>query len=269
MPRLSAEREREMQGAGDIELAPMVGKAERPVPVAIAAPDERRGFVRKVYGILSAQLFVTVLLASLVVRHGRSWLLGDPAAAQAALTLSSIAALGVAVVASCCPAVMRRYPENYCLLALLTVAESVLVGFVCLRYSYGSVLLCCGLTAGIVLGLSMYALRARSDFTGSGPYLLSFMLVLCLFGLSLSAAACLGLASTAAFSVLQVVYAAGGALMASFFLVYDTQLILGGEHAHEFSLDDYAMAALCIYLDIIQLFLSLLRLFGRQEDSGL
>jgi hypothetical protein len=43
------------------------------------------------------------------------------------------------------------------------------------------------------------------------------------------------------------------------YLVYDTQLIVGGNHRkHQFSIDDYAMAAICLYIDIIQLFLMFL-----------
>ena len=46
------------------------------------------------------------------------------------------------------------------------------------------------------------------------------------------------------------------------FLIYDTQLIAGG-HKYELSLDDYIIAALMLYTDIILIFLELLKLFGR------
>ena len=64
---------------------------------------------------------------------------------------------------------------------------------------------------------------------------------------------------------LQLVYAWAGALLFSFFIVYDTQLIVGGKHSHEFSIDDYAFAAISLYLDIVQLFLYLLRIFGQRR----
>merc|ERR1719277_1080580 len=94
------------------------------------------------------------------------------------------------MVSACCPSLLRRFPENYMLLGMLTVAESMLVGFACLRYSTASILLCCGLTAAVVAGLTLFALRTKTDFTGLGPYLVSFLLVftLCGFVLSMMAA---------------------------------------------------------------------------------
>ena len=46
------------------------------------------------------------------------------------------------------------------------------------------------------------------------------------------------------------------------FLIYDTQLIAGGRK-YELSLDDYVIGALILYVDIIVIFLELLKLFGR------
>ena len=64
-------------------------------------------------------------------------------------------------------------------------------------------------------------------------------------------------------SVAQKVYAGIGALLFSLYLVYDTQLIVGGTHRkHQFEIDDYAMAAICLYIDIIQIFMYILTLVG-------
>mmetsp|Transcript_107337 Transcript_107337/g.334550 ORF Transcript_107337/g.334550 Transcript_107337/m.334550 type:complete len:179 (-) Transcript_107337:68-604(-) len=175
--------------------------------------------------------------------------------------------LSLGCVFACCPEAMRRSPLNYGLLALLTVAEGVLVGFACLQYKLGSVVLCAGLTAAVVLGLSLYALRTKNDVTSFGPYLLCGLMVLCGTGFLMTIVASLGLNHSPMFSAMQVLYAAGGALIFSVYIVYDTQMIMGGNHQHEFSVDDYAMAAICLYLDIIQLFLSLLRLLGEKDDG--
>ena len=38
------------------------------------------------------------------------------------------------------------------------------------------------------------------------------------------------------------------------YLVYDTQIIVGGQHkSHQIDMDDYVLAALVIYIDIINL----------------
>jgi len=46
------------------------------------------------------------------------------------------------------------------------------------------------------------------------------------------------------------------------FIVYDTQLMLGGKHKYAISMDEYVFAALNLYLDIINLFLYILRIMG-------
>jgi len=260
----------ELERPGEIELEPFTGKLEpQPTPLTLAEPDERRDFVRKVYGILSAQLLVTLVLAGAMVWHGHEWLRSRPGAVLAVVNISCAVSLVVSVLSSCCPHLLRRYPQNYALLGTFTVAESVLLGFACLQYTVGSVLVCLAITCAVVAGLTVYANRTKSDFTTAGPYLCCCLLSLFCSGLVLSILAMCGLASTAMFGGLQLLYAAGGALLFSAFLVYDMQLILGGDHAHEFSVDDYAMAALCVYLDIIQLFLSLLRLIGERSNDGL
>ena len=47
------------------------------------------------------------------------------------------------------------------------------------------------------------------------------------------------------------------------FLIIDTQMIAGGRK-HELSLDDYIIGALILYMDIIILFLEILKIFGRR-----
>ncbi len=49
-----------------------------------------------------------------------------------------------------------------------------------------------------------------------------------------------------------------------FFIVIDTQMLIGGKHGIQFSPDDYIAAALNLYLDIVQLFLYLLRIIGKK-----
>lgn len=268
MRRQGAEVER--GGASEIELEPMMGKkGDNQQLLALADTATRNGFVRKVYGILGVQLLATMLVGGMMVRHGREWLTSNPSAVLAVVTASSFMSLVIAFIFSCCPDTMRKSPGNYGLMAVFTLAEGVLVGFACLQYTFGSVLLCCGLTGAVVLGLTVYATQSKQDFTGSGPYLVCCLLVLFGFGIIMSLAASLGLAGSAAFSAIQVMYAGAGAMIFSCFIVYDTQMIIGGKHQNEFCVDDYAMAAISLYIDVIQLFLALLRLVGDRDDGGL
>ena len=53
-----------------------------------------------------------------------------------------------------------------------------------------------------------------------------------------------------------------GALIFSLYIVYDTQMMMGGKHKYSLSPEEYIFAALNLYLDIINLFLYLLSIFG-------
>jgi hypothetical protein len=64
--------------------------------------------------------------------------------------------------------------------------------------------------------------------------------------------------------VMWTLYNCFGVLIYSVYLIYDTQLIAGGKR-YQLSLDDYVIAALLIYLDIIMIFLYLLQLLGENK----
>ena len=57
-------------------------------------------------------------------------------------------------------------------------------------------------------------------------------------------------------------YASIGALIFSLYIVYDTQLMMGGKHKYALSPEEYIFAALNLYLDIINLFRYVLIIVG-------
>lgn len=223
----------------------------------------RHGFIRKVYGILTVQLSVTTAVAALIMKVGEPLVKSNPREIMFLYYLSLAGTIGVMCVLCCAPGLMKTSPQNYIILFIFTLCESVLVGFITLQYTVGSVLFVTAITAFVVFGLTLFACQTKYDFTGMGPYLFAALLVLSGFGFCLMIASWTGLAGTAGFETLRMVYAAGGALLFSFYIVYDTQLIVGGNHKkNQFDVDDYCFAALMLYLDIINLFLYLLQLFG-------
>jgi len=50
------------------------------------------------------------------------------------------------------------------------------------------------------------------------------------------------------------------------YLVFDTQLMLGGKHKYSLSPEEYIFAALNLYLDIINMFLYILSIVGRARS---
>lgn len=217
------------------------------------------GFVRKVYGILSAQLLLTVAIGTSIYMAGEAWIVSN-----AWLLYASTAVLiGTMCAMCCCQAALREFPTNYIFLLLITSAMSVLVGFSSAMYTWQSVLLAAGITVGIFLSMTVYAWTTTTDFTGFGPYLFAAMMCLIGFGIVISILSMCGVAVEWAMMLYDII----GVLLFTFYIVYDTQLIMGalGGHKISFGIDDYAFAALNLYLDIINLFLHLLRLFGQRR----
>jgi FtsH-binding integral membrane protein len=62
-------------------------------------------------------------------------------------------------------------------------------------------------------------------------------------------------------STLSLIYAIGGTLLFSGYIVYDTYLI-----NRRLSPDEYILGAISLYLDFINLFLSILRLLSNMQD---
>jgi len=161
----------------------------------------------------------------------------------------------------CCIENARVYPRNMILLGLFTVAEGLFVGTMCAFVQGSAVLLGIGMCAGVVLGLTAFACTTKIDFTGMGAYLFAALLVFVMFGFIASLFGFSGHGNT-----LQLLYACAGCLIFSMYIVYDTQLILGGQHKKfQFEVDDYIFAALNLYLDIINLFIYIVSILQSRD----
>jgi len=223
----------------------------------------RLGFVRKVYALLTIQLIATVAIASYLYTEKKE-LFRNREGHQ--LTKYSVFLyIAISCVADCCPNVLRRFPVNYMLLAAITGILSVIVAAASVAHRWESVILAAGLTAAIFLCLTAYACCTKRDFTGYAPYLTVAMMVLvvCLIGFVAL--------KTYGIQVDNVLYLidCGFVLLFACGIVFDTQLILGEYwgHAKQFQIDDYCLGAIQLYLDIIQLFLFILRLAGQRDDD--
>jgi len=222
--------------------------------VSEAEAAVRAGFIRKVYGILSVQLLASTLIALPFMQMDPVWLAEN---SWITIVCSMVSIGAVCGVGCCCNKVLYTYPQNYMFLALVTVCEAVLVGFITAQYTVSSVLLAMGLTAVMFLALTAYAFTTKCDFTGAGPYLFMALVGLMLMGV---------VVALVGGDLGQRIYGCVGAILFSFYIVYDTQLMAGGSHSrHKFSVDDYVLAALNLYLDILNLFVFLLQLFGNRN----
>jgi len=219
----------------------------------------RAGFVRKVYFTLSMQLILTFLIAMPFKAFlSPSWVHSHAYLSQVASVIAIAVMIGTMC---CCKDATRTYPGNYVFLLVITVCISITVGFLTAIYKTDSVLLALGATVMVFGSLTAYAKYTKSDFTGMGPYLMAALMSLMGFGFVLSLFSMFASVPP----VMQTLYALGGTLIFSMYIVYDTQQILGGRSI-ELGVDEYVFAALNLYLDIINLFITLLQLMGQREN---
>jgi len=111
-------------------------------------------------------------------------------------------------------------------------------------------------------GLTLYSIQTKYDYTDKGNYLLVCLLGLLMLGFMFP---WIGLVSNdekdKINNIFNIVYSVGGTVLFSFYIVYDTQLIVGGKHRRiEFTNNDFALATISLYTDIINLFLFVLEI---------
>ena len=214
----------------------------------------RLGFIRKVYIILSAQLITTFLFVLIAFlspefrefQQKTLWLM----IVCMVLTIVLTYALG------CYRSVARSVPLNYILLAIFTLAESYLVSFIASKYEPETVLIAAGLTCAITVGLTLYAIFTKTDFTTCGG-----ILVVCVIALLIGSIIAIFIKS----KILNLILAVLGTIIFGIYLVFDTQLVIG-QNKNAYSIDDYIFAAMNLYIDIIQIFLYMLRIVAAVNE---
>ncbi|VDN96684.1 unnamed protein product, partial [Rodentolepis nana] len=169
-------------------------------------------FIRKIYSILSIQLLLTCFTGAETI----SPFLSD--------RFYLIYLLG-----SC------RY-EFYVLITLSLVVY----------YDVNTVLQALFITMAVTIGLTVYAMQTKRDFS---PW--ASCLGCCLMALLVGGISNVFFGSPTIHLAISIF----GSILFSFFLIYDTQIIM-----QHYSPEEYIVAAITLYLDILNLFLYILRI---------
>jgi FtsH-binding integral membrane protein len=249
-----------MMGApGETEVTQLLGWNNR--DVKNQTMEVRQGFVRKVYGILTTQLIVTVIVAYQIWKGGqdREWLRSH----EWMLWVSVFATFVTVCAMACCRDMCRRFPTNYLFLFTFTAFEGVMIGFVSALFTWQSLLLATATTMLVFVAFTLYAFNTKTDFTGMGMYVFGAGVVLMIFGFVVTCITVSGVTVPLMVGIYDIV----GILIFTFYIVFDTQLIMGswGGHRESFQIDDYCFAALNLYMDIVNLFLHVLSLLGERR----
>jgi len=148
----------------------------------------------------------------------------------------------------------KSYPTNLLFLSGFTALEAYSISVIVSFYDNQIVLEALILTAGIFVALTIFACQTKYDFTSWMPYLFGSLWALILFGF-------MGMFfpynSTA-----ELIYGGLAALIFSAYILVDTQLVMRHYHVEE-----EIAAAISLYLDIINLFLAILRILNSQSNN--
>jgi len=147
----------------------------------------------------------------------------------------------------------RETPTNYILLALFTLCESILVGTIVTMYEVSVVIEAFVLTAAVTVALTVYTFQSKKDFSSWGAGLFSVLWVLIIAGF---------MQMFLQSELLDMAMAVGGAVLFSLFIIFDTHMIM-----HKVSPEEYIHASVSLYLDIINLFLHILRILGEAKRN--
>jgi FtsH-binding integral membrane protein len=124
-----------------------------------------------------------------------------------------------------------------------------------------------GATAASTIGLTAYAITTKSDFStfwssflgisqAKVGYISSFLCLtpfLMIFSFTLNT------------PILKVLAGLGFGLIYTVYLLYDTQRIVSNIK-HKLSVDEFVLASIFLYVDIIGIFLHILRVIGRRSS---
>ena len=216
-------------------------------------PAVRLAFLRKVYSTVFVQLSITAAIIA-ALRANPQFLYA--LVGKLGQSLFFLPLLPVLLLSTLENERTSGSGLAYFLLALFTVFEGLAVGAVSSQFPLALVLRAAFATAAATGGLSAYALTTRRDFTVFGGLLSSC--VTAVFTLSLLQLFMGG-------NLLHSLHAGLGTLMFCAYLVYNTQMMMGGGKRRQLRPNEHILGAVQIYTDIMGLFMQVLSSMARAE----
>lgn len=216
--------------------------------VQVRSGAERATLVRRTYGLVFLSVLVTML--------GVAFAFTQPALMQAVIVHPFISMIAIFVPLWMAQRNARVFPKNVLLTLLFTFVEGVFIAPF-LAYAEqaapGTVSQAGLLTFAAFGGLTLYATVSRRDFSAWGSFffigLIVLMIAMFINFFVASAAASLWISAI-------------GVMIFAGLLVFDTWRIL---RSGTFGQDDYVIAAVQIYLDLLNMFLFILSLLGNRS----
>jgi len=218
----------------------------------VAPETVKANFIKKVYALLVIDLAWTVVICVAFMK----WEPLNNIVLQLPRAFNIV--MLVMLIISICALTCKKndYPWNMWIKAVFVTLMGMLVGVVCVAYaergSGDAIWQALLVTSTEFVLLSAYVHITKKDFSWLGGYLFVSLWALIFMGI---------LSWFLGSSILNFMVSVAGVLVFTGYILYDTSNII-----HKYGPDDYIIAEVELYLDIINLFLYLLALFGGRSS---
>ena len=215
----------------------------------------RSAFMVKVYGILLTQFIFTfgiVLITQINII--KEYLLNNLILCLVLLCIASVIYLTTFIIFLCNPRLLQKVPVNYIILAVITICFTIILVFISASYPSHYVIGAMAFVIAISVGIFIVSSFNKIDIGFLYLTIISLCDLVFTYGI---------LAFIYRSYYLHFLYCLLGAILFALFIVFDTITI-----RNNFSYDDYILATMTIYFDIIRLFIQILRILGSKRDGN-
>lgn len=218
----------------------------------------RNPFIRKVYTNLSIMWFCISVVCYGFIYNEKMNTFANSEEASKLMIFAYITLFLSVLLPICFESLVSTSPSDYIILFIYTATEAYILGIVCARNNIQAVFLAAGTTLVITVAMTLFACQTKYDCTGAGGFLLT----------SLCGIIAINIINIFVKSSTVHLWAAcGSVVLFSAYIVYDTQLIVGGSHRkYQFSTEDHVLATISIHLDMVNLFLNMLQILTSSRD---
>lgn len=208
---------------------------------------ERTRFITKVYLCLDFQLITTFgLYLYSNLNNLLNFYRSD--VGRGLLGLSICGVIMTFGTLLCCSSIFQRKFSKYILLIIFSMSMSYMISNMLLYYDPKTIIIAAGVTLTDLLLMTIIAffININSYFTEFLFITTVSLMLVCIINIFIMS------------SFLQLFIAGFGSIVFSGFIIYDTKMIVSNRY-HVYSKDDFVLASINLYLDIVNLFLYILQ----------
>ncbi|KAF5280018.1 hypothetical protein FQA39_LY05399 [Lamprigera yunnana] len=220
---------------------------------------QRRRFITKVYLILTIQLIFTFGFTCICIfqEDANEFI---KRTSNIGWVIALVVAFAIYFIFLCCEDSTRRSPLNYLLLVVMTLVFTYFTVLLSISIPKEIVFLSVGLTSCLCFSISLFASQTKIDFTKHLQLLLLLTLYILIY------MPLLWIINIFWFHIEQMylIWAYVITILFSFYLLMDTQMIMGGRR-YELSPDEHVHAALVLYIDIILILWQIMRILSTRN----